>query len=1057
MTAAGWNCRVICRAGCLGVGLCLALFATLSVTIADEPAATLLPWQDDASLHDLQMIGGRIGYAAGDQGMVWRTVDSGQTWQPCPVPIPAQLRSVAFVTDRIGWVAGAVLQPYTGLSEGCLFATADGGQTWERLSPGLLPGLDYVRFFSPEEGVVVGQPTALAPTGIFRTEDGGQTWHPVAGEPQARWLTAQFFDVDMGLVAGRDGRLSLIGGDQLLASRLPPVPSRAIRDLVVQDDEQGWLVGDGALVLTTDSGGVTWGAPPAPLPDAARSVCDFRTVAARGEQVWIAGSPGSVIWHSPDGGQSWHRQRTGQSIPLSKLRFTSETHGVAVGELGVILVTADGGQTWQPARGAQRRAAWLSLLPEPRAATLELGIKLAAEQGYRGVYWAASRQEAAANATIDLRDQFSAAVHATRTNVAGVSWQLPLDRPDLASKGEPLLQAWQNRAEQRAPVVLVEELVRQLRTYRPDVVILPYVAEGDALASFILQASQAALKQSGDATRALHHQEIAGLPPWSVSRVFQQLAPGSTGDIQLAGDELLPHLGDTLHSLTRPAGSLLSIEQRRAQHLAYRKLLTDPAATTPHAGGFFAGIDPAPATATRRALLPMREGDQAAVLRKAQQQRNFRAITQRAEGDTMKSAQLIAQIPDVLRDLNADQAAVVLADLAGTYRQRSQFDLAESTYLELVRRHPDHPAAAQAMAWLLTYWSSGEVTWQRTRHQGQSVQQPRTDLTALQSRIQQAGGPGGNFLAGTPGRNEIVQTAGQSAPRDLRTTRRSQPGAPPDTRDQWRRRAVELAEQLEQQSPQLFREPRVQLPLAALKRASKQPGQADQIYRRFPQGDGSGQIGQFLERELWASQPISTPPRQLALCRETSTRPHLDGVLSDPCWQDALEIPIGSDVTLETGEPPSGFVMFAYDQEFLYIAAVMKRHGSRPVQTEPLGDRDYDVDLTGFDRLGIAIDVDRDYATWYQFEVDERGQTTDRCWEDASWNPQWFVARDASAERWQLEIAIPWNELAPQAPFAKEVWGLSLARTIPYTGHHGWSQSPTWPPQWHSFGLLRFE
>ncbi len=1066
-----WHRNLTTSAGVLLWTLVTVLNASAERPLIPSPTPAIAPWQDDANLHDLQMLSGTVGYAAGDHGMVWWTEDGGRIWQPRPVPLDVSLRSLCFLTDKIGCVAGQRNQPYTGLSEGVLFLTNDGGQTWEQRTGTPLPGLHYVRFFSLEEAVVVGQPTALAPSGIYRTKDAGETWTPVPGEPRSRWLTAQFFAPEMGIVAGRDAALTLVGGDQLLSSQLPPMPSRAIRDIAVQNDDSGWIVGDGGLVMTTNAGGVSWTQPPTPLPEGVRESCDFRAVSAVGDHVWLAGSPGSMIWHSPDRGQTWSRQSTGQTLPLTALQFVSPTAGFAVGELGVILQTADGGQTWQATRGAGRKAAWLAIVPKPDAATLELAVKLSADSGYRGVIWSASEDVVSADQfSTDSREAFPAAMQAARGNVAGIGWQLPLDQPDLAIAGEALLQSWQRRAENRAPMLLVEQLVRQLRTYRPDVVILPEAPEGDALASLIQQATQAALRYTDDSTRALHLQELAGLPPWQVARTFQQLPSGSSGDVQLTMDEFLSHLGDTLHNQTRPATTILRGSRTGAGRpelptLAYRRVNYDASAGS-HVGGFFAGIDPAPGSESRRHLAAIDEQHLSQQMKAAQRQRNFRAISQQMQTDPLKSAQLIGQLPEVLRDLNADQAAVMMSDLAVSYRQQSKFELAESTYLELIRRHPDHPAAIDAMSWLLTYWSSGEIGWLRSRDRGQQVERPRTDMAALRNRIIQAGGPGGSLLSMPEEDEGVIPASTNALQTDIRRKPNSFSGAPPDDRDQWRKRALALADQLQQQAPQLFQEPKVQLPLGALKRATNQPALADQIYRRFPQGDGSGAVSQFLERELWAAQPISIPPRQMAICKSTRERPHLDGVLSDPCWQEAQENPLGPAAALAgrnatsnaiADAPPSGLVMFAYDQEFLYVAAIMKAVAPREIDTTALGERDYDAPLTGFDRLGLALDCDRDYVSWYQLEIDERGQTADTCWEDSRWNPQWYVARQADADRWQLEIAIPWSELAPQAPFPKDIWALSAVRTVPYAGHHPWGASAEWPPRWYSFGLLRFE
>lgn len=1015
------------------------------------------PAQDDANLHAVQFIGSRTGYAVGDQGMVWRSDDAGETWQPRPLPEPVMLRSVSFLSDRLGWVAGVRWQPFTGLSEGVIYATQNAGEEWFPVSSAQLPAIVSMRWFSPEEGVVVCRPEVPGETGIYRTQDGGKNWRPLSGTGGSAWLTAALLHPELGLVAGRDGRLALIGGDQLLASRLPPLAGRAIRGLALNADESGWLVGDGGLVLTTQSGGVVWQAPSGALPPELREALDFRCVDTQGLHVWLAGHPGSTIWHSPDQGQTWERQRTSETLPINHMQFVSDTVGIAVGEMGVIQRTTDAGQTWTTLRGQQRRAAWLAISPDPERTPLELGVKLTADDGYRGVLWSASfHQKSEAIPQWEPRDRLPAAAQTIRVNVADIGWQLPIDRPDLLTSDQGLMQRWQARAEQRAPQVLVESLVRQIRTYRPDVLFLPTVKEGDALANYIQQATNVAIRQAADSTRSLTLQELAGLDPWQVSRVFQELPPGSRGDVTLTAEDFLPRTGDSIRNASEPALSLIH-QTPTVSGRSYRRLDQAPEAA-PHAGGVFAGIDVAPGSPTRRMLLSIDERTQQLALKSVQSQRNFLAYSRRGDNDPQTAANLVAQLPDVLRDLATAQAVVVMTDLAQNYRDRSQFELAESTYLELVRRHPDHPAALAAMRWLMQYWTSSEVAYQRLRERGQSLNVQGVDPAAIQQRIDQAQQPGGGFLAAPLTIADVLPRSAQSAKNTVAVQRGLNADAPPNAIEQWRQRAAELAAQLSEQAPRLFQQPEIQLPYAALMRNKKSAGQADEVYRRFQRTTFEGPLAALVEQELWLAKAVTTPPRSLAHSQTVQQRPYLDGVLSDPCWQEAKEVPFAPP-SLDPDIPAtsSGFVMFARDTEFLYIAAHVKREDHAAENILLASDRDHDADLTGHDRLGIALDLDRDYTTWYEFSVDERGQTSDRCWDDATWNPKWYVACNSEPERWQVEIAIPWSELTSLPPEYHNVWGISVVRTIPHAGYHATHHPASWPPTWETFGLVRFE
>jgi len=116
--------------------------------------------------------------------------------------------------------------------------------------------------------------------------------------------------------------------------------------------------------------------------------------------------------------------------------------------------------------------------------------------------------------------------------------------------------------------------------------------------------------------------------------------------------------------------------------------------------------------------------------------------------------------------------------------------------------------------------------------------------------------------------------------------------------------------------------------------------------------------------------------------------------------------------------------MLCYDAEHLYFAASFPRaKGVRtdgPIQRE----RRYDEDLADFDRVNLSVDIDRDYVTSFNFAVDQRGCTSEACWNDSSWNPRWLVAVDADKTSWRVEVAIPLDELTPVAPQRGTAWGL---------------------------------
>ncbi len=1016
-------------------------------------AETASPLHDDAALNDVQWLGSKLAFAVGERGTLWKSADAGQTWMFIPTPTTASLRSVSFLTDQIGYIAGTEFQPFVGLERGVIYATEDGGETWDRCGDTRLSGVKSLRFFTPDDGLAVCTPSPSAPTGIYRTQDGGETWTPLAGPSSSSWSAAYLASPELGILVAKSGQVALIADSQVLPSRLPSLGSRTVHGICLHNADTGWLVGEGGLVLNTATGGVVWQSPPTPLPEELRHICDFRSVDARGSGVWIVGAPGSVVWHSPDAGKSWSSQPTSDPSPLRKIRLITPQLGLAVGDFGRILRTEDGGQTWKTIRGGGRRLALLTVSPRVDRVPTELFGKIAGDQGFRAGAWIPTRSTTAGQAAVTA-DGLAAAMASVGAASGAIDWRLPIDIPGLDHNGERLMSRWQEQTEGRAPTVFLSSVVKQLRMWRPDVVVIDDAPDGNALAQYVQQALLAGVREAGDATRHLDQVEFAGLPTWKTPRVYLQLPAGSRGSVSIDPHEFLPRSRTTVQMAAAPARSLLG--QSTTGALSFRAIQPEEVAGS-GSSDFFQGLNVSPGSATRRMLDAINETDLAADQQRVQKLRHFSALTAAAMKDNGQTLQLAAQLPDVLRQAKKEEAIALLSDLAQSHSDRSQWDSAEATYLDLVRRYPEDPAALAAMRWLLQYWTSAEVAWQRQKSRGTMVTLQQNDVGALQNRVQQAGGQS-PFVAAPRSVKDIIPTSTSgSVNRGLANRKGTNPQAPPDALAEWRKRAAGLAQQLEDQSPTLFERPEIQFPLAALRRARGSAGQADGVYRRFSTVSPDESTKLLAERELWLGQGTAEVPRHLIVCKRAIVRPHLDGVFSDECWHQSTELTIRDQSREEDDAGPSALVMLAYDQQFLYVAASCTRLPGAPVTMPVPSDRQHDAALQDQDRLAIALDVDRDYATWYGFQVDQRGETHDRCWNNDGWDPQWYVASQADEERWRVELAIPWDELAPAAPMPRDAWAISLMRVIPAHAVHSWTPQSHWPVQWDSFGLVRFE
>ena len=148
--------------------------------------------------------------------------------------------------------------------------------------------------------------------------------------------------------------------------------------------------------------------------------------------------------------------------------------------------------------------------------------------------------------------------------------------------------------------------------------------------------------------------------------------------------------------------------------------------------------------------------------------------------------------------------------------------------------------------------------------------------------------------------------------------------------------------------------------------------------------------------------------------------------------------------------------MLTYDKEFLYLAMRCLK-SPQASYAPPLSTRDHDANLSQHDHVQLTLDLDRDYATWFQFAVDHRGQTADACWHDSSWNPQWYVAAGSDPSYWTVEAAISWAELTSIPPRTGDAWLLTITRLLPIGTAEVWQGPAFATPHPENFGLLLFQ
>jgi photosystem II stability/assembly factor-like uncharacterized protein/tetratricopeptide (TPR) repeat protein len=1026
---------------------------------------------EDAALHAVQFIDRDEGWAVGDEGAVWHTIDGGKSWERQATGVRASLRSLHFLTPWAGWVAGREELPHGGGSAGVLLFTGDGGLTWRKSSVHALPGLNRVWFLKDgKTGYAAGDGSDEHPSGLYRTTDGGRSWQTVPGPRCTSWLGADFTDGSNGALAGSWNRLAQLRQGKIVLADIDTLGGRNVRGVQVVG-QRGVAVGQGGLVLLCDDINATptaWGYANLArvLPLEVRAGWDFHAVSCSGKHVWAAGRPGSVVLHSGDGGASWEVQQTGQPVPLQGLCFLDDQHGWAVGDLGTILATGDGGKTWKVQRRGGERAAVLFLNARANGLPADTVAILGAEEGYltAAVRVHSSDPSSAAPARASEADRFAAAVRTAGGAAGETLWQFPLPQHLLRSDKEELLRSWERLHGNRVAEQLLRQLVLAVRLWRPAVVVTDNPdarATGYPVEALLAEAVHEAVARAADPKAFPEQLQHLHLAPWQVQKVYCCWAERKDAHVGLDLTEPAARLRETPRDHAAPAVALLADTPQLPPAQRYYRLVASKIDGATNHRFLMDGIILAPGGAARRMLddpveMPPK-------LRQAlQQRRNLQALAEAPAGELTDPDRLLGLVKPSLEGLPYEQAVPAVFALGSHYARLGQWTVARETFLALVDHYPSHPLAADAYRWLIRYQGSSEA--RRRQEMGQFLVVSKTEfvprpLPAAVPRVALPGskeGDGSQKVATAPPDVDLHQARQLTLLGDRQETRR------------WYQGCLEIEPHLAAFGPLYWRDPSIQFCLQAARRNLGDFDTARKWYARFAAEHPEGPWHDAAAAELWLANRRGPAPKPVLSCRHTDLKPFLDGKLDDDCWQahrpavlhqTAAVIKRTGDANDDEAvkrfldEYPTE-VWLAYDKEFLYLAARCKHPAGKQVPLVKVRPRD--ADLRPYDRISLLLDLDRDYSTCFQLQIDQRGCVCEDCWGDLSWNPRWFVAARSDETSWQVEAAIPLAELTGDGVTVGRAWACNVVRVLPGRGVQSWSGPADVQPRPEGMGLLLF-
>ncbi len=181
------------------------------------------------------------------------------------------------------------------------------------------------------------------------------------------------------------------------------------------------------------------------------------------------------------------------------------------------------------------------------------------------------------------------------------------------------------------------------------------------------------------------------------------------------------------------------------------------------------------------------------------------------------------------------------------------------------------------------------------------------------------------------------------------------------------------------------------------------------------------------------------PPAPISIPRATGEIV-IDGVIDEAAWREAARFEIAYEV--RPGEnipaPVTTEVRLTWDQDRVLVAFRCFDPDPSAVRAR-YSDRDQ---LWNDDWIGIVLDTFNDQRRAYEFIANPLGVQMDALNDDVnhrydmSWNAIWFSKGRLTATGYEVEMAIPFNQIRFQKASVPQIWGLDLMRSYPRNNRH---------------------
>lgn len=230
----------------------LTVFAVAGSLIArsDDLGNTWTTSNLNTGLFSVNFSSRDIGYVCGDSGIVYKTINSGVTWNRLNTGTSKTLWSIYFINDSLGFACG-----YNKIVK-----TIDGGSNWsiQNLDSNILHSI-----FFPSDSIGYCKTIGCHPHNqtLYKTFDQGVTWNMIWSSPSLCFSGMSFPSNDSGYIAGQFGiSKTTDGGSTWLPQHSTGLAWDFYDDLIdvfFLNNDTGFAVGAGQFYRTSRGGILT--------------------------------------------------------------------------------------------------------------------------------------------------------------------------------------------------------------------------------------------------------------------------------------------------------------------------------------------------------------------------------------------------------------------------------------------------------------------------------------------------------------------------------------------------------------------------------------------------------------------------------------------------------------------------------------------------------------------------------------------------------------------------------------------------------------------------------